>query len=202
MVGHCAVRIAAMGERSLDEAPATADDIAAMTDLVDEAMRSGALGFSTSRTLLHRVPDGRPVPGTWAGTDELFAIADVLGRRGRGVYEVAPRFEQPGHDYEGTRAEVHWMAEVQRRSGRPVTFGVAQSDLGPELYKRIYDFVDEEAAAGGAIRPQTTARGIGLLFGLANRTFFGASAAWRDLQELDLDGRVGALEDATRRELL
>src|SRR6476661_2721504 len=196
MVGHCAVRHYAMGERSLDETPATDDDIAAMCELVDEAMAAGALGFSTSRTLLHRVPDGRPVPGTWADTDELYAIGDVLGNRERGVFEVAPRFEQPGADYAGTRAEVHWMAEVQRRSGRPVTFGVAQSDLGPELYQRIYECVDDEAAAGALLRPQTTARGIGLLFGLANRTFFGASPVWRDLQQLDLAGRVGALEDA------
>jgi len=191
-----------MGERGLEERPASAEDIGAMTELVDEAMAAGALGFSTSRTLLHTVPDGRPVPGTWAETDELYAIADVLGRRGRGVFEVAPRFEQPGADYAGTRAEVHWMAEVQRRTGRPVTFGVAQSDLGPELYQRIYEAVDTEAAAGGVLRPQTTARGIGLLFGLANRTFFGASPAWRDLQALPFADRVGALEDASRRELL
>ena len=202
MVGHCAVRHHAMGERGLDDKPASAEDIGAMTELVDEAMAAGALGFSTSRTLLHRVPDGRPVPGTWADTNELYAIADVLGNRERGVFEVAPRFEQPGTDYAGTRAEVHWMAEVQRRSGRPVTFGVAQSDLGPELYQRIYECVDVEAAAGALLRPQTTARGIGLLFGLANRTFFGASPVWRDLQALDLAHRVGALEDASRRELL
>src|SRR6202042_435101 len=84
MVGHCAVRHYAMGERSLDERPATDDDIAAMCTLVDEAMGAGALGFSTSRTLLHRVPDGRPVPGTWADSNELTAIAQVMGRYGRG----------------------------------------------------------------------------------------------------------------------
>ena len=96
MIGHCALRHYTMGERGLDETPATDDDIAAMVDLVDEAIGAGALGFSTSRTLLHRVPDGRPVPGTWADERELLAIADVLGRHGKGVYEVAPRFERPG----------------------------------------------------------------------------------------------------------
>ena len=69
-----------------------------MCELVDEAIGAGALGFSTSRTLLHRVPDGRPVPGTWADERELLAIADVLGRHGAGVYEVAPRFERPGDE--------------------------------------------------------------------------------------------------------
>src|SRR5205085_44051 len=99
MVGHCAVRHHVMGDRSMDEAPATDDEIAAMAEVVDEAMAAGALGFSTSRTLLHRVPDGRFVPGTWADERELFAIADVLGRQQRGVYEVAPRFERTGKNY-------------------------------------------------------------------------------------------------------
>ncbi len=91
MVGHCAVRHHAMGERSMDDAPASDEDIAAMVELVDEAMEAGALGFSTSWTLLHTVPDGRPVPGTWATPDELYAIADVLGRHRRGVFESASR---------------------------------------------------------------------------------------------------------------
>lgn len=199
MLGHCALRHYVMGERGLDEEPATDDDIAAMSALVDEAMSAGALGFSTSRTLLHRVPDGRPVPGTWAREAELLAFADVLGRHGKGVYEVAPRFERPGDNYEGTRAEVHWMAEVNRRTGRPVTFGLAQSNAGPELYRVILDLVDEEAATGGELRPQTTARGIGLLFGLQHRTFFDSAPAWQALRSLDLDSRLAALDDDTRR---
>ena len=202
MIGHCALRHYVMGERGLDETPATADDIAAMSELVDEAMGAGALGFSTSRTLLHRVPDGRPVPGTWAQEDELLAFADVLGRHQKGVYEVAPRFERPGESYEGTRAEVHWMAEVNRRTGRPVTFGLAQSDMGPELFRKILELCEEESANGGEIRPQTTARGIGLLFGLRHRTFFDRAPAWQALQSLDLEGRLAALDDDARREEL
>ncbi len=199
MVGHCALRHYAMGERGLDEAPATDDDIAAMTALVDEAMGAGALGFSTSRTLLHRVPDGRFVPGTWADERELLAIGDVLGRHGKGVYEVAPRFERPGPGYEGTRAEIHWMAEVNRRTRRPVTFGLAQSNAGPELFRVILQLVDEEADAGGELHPQTTARGIGLLFGLQHRTFFDRSPEWAALQPLSLEERLAALDDPARR---
>jgi N-acyl-D-aspartate/D-glutamate deacylase len=199
MLGHCALRHYAMGEHSLDETPASDDDIATMCDLVEEAIDAGALGFSTSRTLLHRVPDGRPVPGTWADERELLAIADVLGRKGKGVYEVAPRFERPGDGYEGTRTEVGWMAEINRRTGRPVTFGLAQSNAGPELYRKILDLVDEEAANGGELRPQTTARGIGLLFGLQHRTFFDRSPSWAVVHELPFEARLAALEDDARR---
>jgi N-acyl-D-aspartate/D-glutamate deacylase len=200
MVGHCAVRHWAMGERGLDEAPASADDIAAMTALVDEAIGAGALGFSTSRTMLHRVPDGRAVPGTYATPEELLAIGDVLGRHGHGTFEVAPKFgETDGADYEGSRAEVAWMAEVNRTTGRPVTFGLAQSDFRPELHTRVLGFVDEEAAHGAQLRPQTTARGIGLLFGIAHRTFYDGLPSWQALQALDLDGRLAALDDDERR---
>ena len=202
MIGHCSLRHYAMGERGLDEAPANEDDVASMCDLVDEAMAAGALGFSTSRTLLHRVPDGRPVPGTWADERELLAIADVLGRHGKGVYEVAPRFERPGDKYEGTRSEIRWMAEINRRTGRTVTFGLAQSNAGPELYRKILELVDEEAAQGGELRPQTTARGIGLLFGLQHRTFFDRAPAWAELQELALPQRLAALENDERRATL
>jgi N-acyl-D-amino-acid deacylase len=202
MIGHCAVRHYAMGERGLGEEPATDDDIAVMTELVDEAMAAGALGFSTSRTLLHRVPDGRFVPGTWADERELLAIADVLGAHGKGVYEVAPRFERPGAEYEGTRAEIHWMAEINRRTQRPVTFGLAQSNAGPELFRVILQLVDEEAGAGGELRPQTTARGIGLLFGLQHRTFFDQTPEWGALQALSLAERLAALDDPSRRAAL
>jgi N-acyl-D-amino-acid deacylase len=199
MVGHCALRHYVMGERGLDDTPATDDDIAEIAALVDEAIGAGALGFSTSRTLLHRVPDGRFVPGTWAREDELMAIADVLGKRRKGVYEVAPRFERPGENYEGTAAEIRWMAEINRRTGCPVTFGVAQSNAGPDLYKVILDLVDEEAASGGELRPQTTARGIGLLFGMQHRTFFDRAGSWQALQALDLTGRLAALDDDEHR---
>jgi N-acyl-D-aspartate/D-glutamate deacylase len=200
MVGHCAVRHWAMGERGLDEAPAAADDIAAMTALVDEAIAAGALGFSTSRTMLHRVPDGRAVPGTYATPEELLAIGDVLGRHGRGTFEVAPKLgELDGPDYEGSRAEVAWMADVNRTSRRPVTFGLAQSDFRPKLHSRVLGFVDAEATRGAELRPQTTARGIGLLFGISHHTFYDGLPSWQKLQALDLEGRLAALHDDARR---
>jgi N-acyl-D-aspartate/D-glutamate deacylase len=203
MVGHCAVRHHAMGERSLGEEPANEDDIAAMVELVDEAIAAGALGFSTSRTLLHTVPDGRPVPGTWATTDELYAFADVLGRHGRGVFESASRLgERDGDDLTNTRAEVAWMGEVSRRSGRPVTFGLAQSDRRPGLVGRVVEMTKEENAIGGCVRPQTTARGIGVLFGLQSRTPFDRSPVWRELRGLSLQEQLLALRDPTRRSLL
>ncbi|HVN51299.1 MAG TPA: amidohydrolase family protein, partial [Acidimicrobiales bacterium] len=200
MVGHCAVRVHAMGARCLDETPATPDDVASMCELVDEAIGAGALGFSTSRTLLHRVPDGRPVPGTWADREELLAIAAVMGRHGRGVFEAAPRLGERDSDaLTATRAEVDMMADITEASGRPLTFGLAHSYRRDDLYRRVLEFVNERNAAGANVRPQTTARGIGLLFGLSHRTPFDGARSWRRLHMLSLEERLTVLRDPVSR---
>jgi N-acyl-D-aspartate/D-glutamate deacylase len=63
LVGHCAIRYQVMGERSLDEhEEPTADDLAQMRDVVAESIAGGAVGYSTSRILVHVVPDGRRCP--------------------------------------------------------------------------------------------------------------------------------------------
>jgi N-acyl-D-aspartate/D-glutamate deacylase len=204
MVGHCAVRVHAMGERSLDEEPASEADVAAMSELVDEAIAAGALGFSTSRTLLHRVPDGRPVPGTWAAPAELLAYGDVMGRWGRGVFEAAPRLgERDSKDYAASRDEIAWMGELSRRSGRPVTFGLAHSFRRDDLYRRVLEFVHDENERGATVRPQTTARGIGLLFSLSHHTPFDGAPSWGALRALPLDEKLAQLGDAaTRKQLI
>jgi N-acyl-D-amino-acid deacylase len=203
MVGHCAVRYYVMGDRSADQVEATADEIAQMCDLVEEAVRGGALGFSTSRTRLHKVPDGRHVPGTWAGTDEMMAIGRVLGRLGRGVFESAPRLEGDNEHYDLARSEIGWMSELARSTGRPVTFGIAQADARPDLYRRVMEFAREGNASGGVVRPQTTVRGIGVLFGLScSRTPWDALPGWKALRDRPLTEKLATLRDSQRRAAL
>jgi N-acyl-D-aspartate/D-glutamate deacylase len=203
MVGHCAVRYHAMGERSLDDTPASDEDIAAMCALVDEAIGGGALGFSTSRTMLHRVPDGRPVPGTSADRRELFAIADVLRDRGAGVFEAAPALgERDADGGRRTRAEVDLLGEIALATSRPVTFGLSQTKRVPELHLEALDAVESARALGAMLAPQTTARGIGMLFGLVHRTPFDGAPAWRALRDLTFEQRLAALRDPDRRATL
>ncbi|MFN0091436.1 MAG: N-acyl-D-amino-acid deacylase family protein [Acidimicrobiales bacterium] len=202
LVGHCAVRYYVMGPRSLDEDPATAtvDDIARMCELVDEAMAAGALGFSTSRTPEHKVPDGRKVPGTYAGPDELLAIADVLARHGRGVFEVAPdAVREGGPEFPVARRELAWMEEVSRRSGRPVSYGLAQERPAPDGYQALLRYTRAANERGARIRPQTTSRPIGILFGVANRTPYDKTPAWRALRGLSIAEKLAVLRDPERR---
>ena len=201
MVGHCAVRYHAMGERSLDEAPATVEDLEKITALVDEAIGAGALGFSTSRTYMHKVPDGRCVPGTYAADEEMLALGQVLGRHAKGVFEAAARLGEGDKEAHlpRTRAEVAWMGRVSRENYLYVTFGLTQSFRRPDLYRRVIEFAEEENAKGARLRPQTSARGIGGLFALDHHTPFRNNAAWREMEKLDFNGRLAALEDESMR---
>ena len=201
MVGHCAVRYHAMGERSLDETPATEEDIKKMSALVDEAIGAGALGFSTSRTYMHKVPDGRCVPGTYADPEELLAIGRVLGKHGKGVFEAAARLGEGDKEEHlpKTRAEVAWMGQISRENKLNVTFGLSHSYRRPDLYRRVIEFAEEENAKGANLRPQTSARGIGGLFALDHRTPFRNEPAWRELEALPFEARVKALEDEQMR---
>jgi N-acyl-D-aspartate/D-glutamate deacylase len=204
MIGHCALRYYVMGERSLDEdAPATAEDLAEMQAVVGEAIDGGALGFSTSRSYLHTVPDGRPVPGTFARPDELAAIADVLRSRGRGAIEVVPRIgERDGTERTSSVAELAWMEDVSLASGRPVTFAMMQSDRRPDLWSWVMDQVAQARGRGADLRPQTAVRGTGIVYALVGRTPWDGLPAWADLMARPLADRLAALEDDGVRRVL
>jgi N-acyl-D-amino-acid deacylase len=205
MVGHCALRQYAMGDRGIEQGVPTAEDMSTMTELLAEALSAGALGFSTSRTFLHKVPDGRPVPGTYAEPEELFAFAEVLGRHGAGVFESASRIGEGDRDEADmpmTRSEMAWMGEVSRRSGRPVSFGLLQHDSRPDLYAQVIDMARYENSRGANVRPQTTARSVGVLFSLDTRSPFDRASCWRELKEMRNGKKLVALRDPVMRSKL
>jgi N-acyl-D-aspartate/D-glutamate deacylase len=86
---HGALRAYVMGATAAEKRPATAEQISEMAALTRAAIEAGAYGFTTSRTVGHRALDGTPVPGTFAGEDELFAIGNAVAAAGGGVLEFA-----------------------------------------------------------------------------------------------------------------
>jgi N-acyl-D-aspartate/D-glutamate deacylase len=94
------------------------------------------------------------------------------------------------------------MGEISRRSGRPVSYGLVQSNRRPDLYTQVIEFTKQENASGALVRPQTTARGIGILFGLFNRTPWDRAQAFRELRELPPRERLAAIRDTQQRERL
>ena len=198
LVGHCALRLFAMGEEALENKPASEDQIKAMHDAVDEAMTGGALGFSTSRTPLHLTPDGDAVPGTYARHDELKGICAALGSHGRGVVELATGISH-GDEEEVRRnleSELGWMTDVSLDTGRQVTFGLAQNRSVPEAYGWILEKVAESVKKGARINPQSTTRGIGVLFGFQNRTPYDRAPSWRALRGMAMEEKLAKLRNS------
>ena len=135
-----------------------------MRAIVLEALRAGALGFSTSRTIGHRAIDGEVVPGTYAAEDELFGIGAALADARTGVFELAP-LGAAGEEPEGVMGEVDWMRRLSAAIDRPVSFALLQVDSAPDLWRTQLDESLEACAEGAQLYPQVAGRPTGLLTG-------------------------------------
>jgi N-acyl-D-aspartate/D-glutamate deacylase len=176
-----------MGERGARREAATADDIALMAQIAEDAMRAGAVGFSTSRTLNHRTSDGDLTPTFSAESDELAGIACGLGRAGAGVLQVISDFTDP-------TAEMALLRRMVTQSGRPMSFSLAQSDRSPDGWKSLLAFLDQCAADSLPVKAQVCGRPVGLLLGLGlTLNPFSAHPAWKEIEHLAPEEKLARL---------
>jgi N-acyl-D-aspartate/D-glutamate deacylase len=165
IVPHGAVRGYVMGDRGARNEDATPQDIAEMAAIVREAREAGAVGFSTSRTMGHKAKDGQPVPGTFASSDELNALADALIAGGGGIFEIAPEVLPDGGDQPtmGMTEELQWMGDLALRTDLKVTYLLLQYATMPETWKQALDYSSMIMEKGGYLRPQVAARPFGMM---------------------------------------
>ncbi len=193
-VPHGPVRAYVMGERGAKNEKATPEEIERMAAIVEEGIAAGALGFTTSRTLLHRAKDGEPVPGTFAGEEELLGIGRVLGRAPHAVFEVASDLAPEGR-------EISWMQKLSSETGRPVTFALLQNDRDPTQWERLLDATDRVNAEGAFVVPQISGRPTGLLLGLQSTVHpFITHSAYREIAHLPLLERVKRMREPQVRQ--
>ena len=199
-VAHGAVRAYVMGDRGAANEPAGDDDIDQMAAIVQEAVEAGALGFSTSRTLLHKAVDGEPVPGTFAAEDELFGIGRALGEVGAGVFEVAPA-GAAGEDVLAPHKEIDWMCRLSAEIDRPVTFALLQHDAAPDDWRKLMDLSMQACDDGAHVYPQVAGRPFGMLVGHQTTYHpFLTSPTYEALDALPFDEKVARLRDPGTRE--
>jgi N-acyl-D-aspartate/D-glutamate deacylase len=202
-VGDVALRLYVAGDASCEaDFQLSPDQRAEMAALIREAMEAGALGYSISRSLTHRTPDGRSVPGTWSDPEEFYAVAEPLRELGRGVLECAPRYNEVDGSTSRVDEELAWIAEISRRTGRPFSFNLMQMRSMGDHYRRVLELAEEANRTGAQLRPQTTPRSIGILFSLAANTLIDDLPSFQPLKALDLAGRLAALRDPEIRRRL
>ena len=192
-VPHGSVRAYVMGERGARNEAATDEDIAAMAEIVQEGIAAGALGFSTSRTMLHLSKDGVPVPGTFANKAELLGIGRALGAAGHGVFEMAS-------DMTPAEEEFNWMKELSAETGLPVTYALLQSPVEPEKWRDMLRLTDEARKQGANVTAQIACRPTGMVLGWQSTVHpFIAHPAYREIAALPFAERLEKLKDPETR---
>jgi len=198
-IGHSALRMYAMGKRGLEE-KANEDDLARMEAAVREAMRAGAMGFSTSRATTHITPDGAPIASRIADWSEIDRLAGVLAELNAGIFQIGP-------DASGGaahRAFLERLAQVALQSGRPVMFGTLSTKQGdkPNTWQYQMDYLDRSARAGARMYGQTTTRSINALFSLRSYLPFDYLPGWREIRALPLEEQKRRFADPELRSRL
>ena len=196
-IAHGPLRAYVMGQRGADNEPATTQDCVGMAKLVEEALRAGALGFSTSRTPLHKSKSGELVPGTMVDATELFAIAEAMAKVGHGNFQFSPEHVRLPHE------EWVWMKELAQRYGRPVSVNLSQTDQSPELWRSVLELLTEAHSEGIKIYSQVAGRSIGIMYclqGSVHPLLF--HPAYAEVQHLPIGERLTALKEPARRHRL
>jgi N-acyl-D-amino-acid deacylase len=193
-VPHGAVRAYVLEDREMPGAVPTDEDIAQMSRIVEEGVRAGALGFSTSRTILHKSVDGELVPGTTATAEELIAIGRAMGRVGCGVFEMTSDLKREWNEFE-------WMGALSRETGLPVTFAALQS-IAKEL--PLDEQISEMRAQndnGANIVAQIALRGTGIIMAWQGTVHpFRFSPVWAEIEGQPWEQQLAKLKDPAFRQ--
>ena len=185
-VPHGSVRAYVLGDRCNTDYQPDAGEIAEMAGIVREGVAAGALGFSTSRTLLHKDIHGIHVPGTFAGSDEMLALGLSMKGLTHGVFEMVS-------DNLGDDDEWAWVKGFVEETGLPVT--LVATSAGAYQGNKMFNIAEESREKGMDIRPQIAGRPTGILNGLtSNFHIFMASPTWKsELEGLALEDKVAAM---------
>ena len=199
-IGHSALRMYVMGRRGLEER-ANEDDLRAMAHAVEEAVRAGAMGFSTFRATTHVTPDGSPVASRIADWEEIDRLVGALAALDAGIFQIGPDISGG----EAQRAFLERLRRVALENGRPIMFGVLATRQGvdPNPWDYQTRYMDDVVAAGGRMFGQATTRSINAVFSLKSYLPFDVLPGWQALRKLPLDEQKCRLADPeTRRRLV
>ena len=185
MIGHGPVRSYVMGyDRCQNQVDASKDEINQMSDIVEKAINAGALGFSTSRTILHRDVHGVYVPGTEASSEEMKELAFAVDRAGEGTLEIVS-------DWLDQEIEMSWMKEYVEKSD----CGLTVLQTNGDSVKTIL-FCEEQFLKGKNVRPQFPGRNVGLMFGLESSLHpFIGHPSYKEISHLPLNERLSIMRD-------
>ncbi|MBM3395410.1 MAG: amidohydrolase family protein [Betaproteobacteria bacterium] len=199
-IGHSAVRMYVMGRRALTDEASDAE-VQQMVRMVQDGLRAGALGFSSSRTHTHVTPEGTPVASRVANWSEIERIVAGMAAMGSGIYQTGPVISSRADH----QAFLDHMRGYALKYKRPIMFGVVSTRQGesPCHWRNQTEFIDETVAAGGRMFGQAGTRSINAIFSLKSYLPFDVLPAWQAARALPLNEQKRRLRDpAVRAELV
>ncbi len=192
-IGHSALRMYAMGAKRGLEEKATEDDLRRMEHAVAEALKAGALGFSTSRATTHVTPDETPVASRIAEWGEIERLVGTMGALDAGIFQVGPDISGG----EAQKACLERLRKIAIDTGRPIMFGMLATKQGidPNPWDFQTRFMDETVAQGGRMYGQATTRSINAVFSLKSYLPFDVLPAWKEIRSLPIVEQKARLRD-------
>ncbi len=191
-MGHSALRTYVMGERAFTE-QASEDEVATMARHVKEAVKAGALGFSTSRSVNHQTADDKPVASRLASWEELCAMVRAMGEVEAGILEIAG--EPTGINRKKAEPYFNALKDLSVETGRPITFGMFSSRVAPDAWREWFDLIEQAATEGGRLFVQVHSRSLSVLLSFETATPFDKWDVWRDFREQPLEAQIQGLRD-------
>jgi N-acyl-D-amino-acid deacylase len=199
-IGHSALRTYVMGERAFEQ-HANHDDMGAMEQELRDALDAGAIGFTSSLSTGHKLPepDNRPVASNHASWEEVEKLVCIMGSTGRGIFEYARERESRSKDPAVRKAANDRLRDLAIKSGAPITFGMPAGTPGTKDYMKL---LDETAAAGGRMFGQTHTRGISHVLSFKGRLQFDDFEEWAKIRSLPIEAQRKAFKDPETRKRL
>ena len=188
LVPHGPVRVFVMGERAVNRETATDEDISKMQAVIEESVNAGGVGFSTSRTLVHRTSTGSPVPTYKAATHELKQLGMVLSGEKGHVFQLIS-------DWEDLDEEFSILRSTSESTGAKGTFTLLHLDNQPDLWRQQLDHIEHAQSEGLDIRGQVLSRPVGMLMGHpASMSPFSPRPTFRSLEDLPWNEKIAKLK--------
>ena len=199
-IGHSALRTHVMGERAFEQ-QATADDMGAMEHELLDAMDAGAIGFTSSRSTAHRLPqpDNRYVASYHASWEEMARLVTLMGTTGRGIFEYSRERDCRSPDPAVRKAANDRLLDLAVKSGVPITFGMPAGIAGAQDHIKL---LDDTAAAGGRMFGQTHTRGISHVLSFKGQLQFDEFPEWTRVRALPIAEQRKAFKDPEQRKRL
>ena len=192
-IPHHPLRVYVMGDRAIRREKATADDIEAMRAHVEQGLRAGAFGFTTSRTNSHKTPTGEMVPGRYSEVQELLGIGSAFKGLGYGAFGV-------NSDFDIESDELEWMTKLGKETGRPVWFLLTDRPTDTMRWRRLMDGVHKARAQGAMVTAQVAGRPVGVMLGIDTALNpFSIRPSYQALLSLPAEERIRRLQDPAMR---